>query len=141
MANAIDKSIEDKLKIESNGCIESTKNKILEENNKFFKDEQEKLQKWADDIVKVSEKELDDIKNQIREVNRKIKNATNAPEQMELQKKLTELEKQKRHKRQNIFDVEDEIDLKRKEMIAGLEKRILQKIEQEILFIIEWEII
>ena len=139
--NGIDDRSELQLIKDSKVYIEATKNRVLDENNKYFKEEQEKLQKWADDIVKASEKELDDLKTQIREINRKLRMASTTEEQFQLQTKLSEFEKQKRHKRQNIFRVEDEVEEKRKEMIKELEKKMYQRIEDEKLFIIEWQIV
>ena len=82
--NGVDTKIELQLVNDSKVYVEATKNRVLDENNKYFKEEQEKLQKWADDIVKASEKELDDLKIQIREINRKLRMATTTEEQFQL---------------------------------------------------------
>ncbi|MBF0541332.1 MAG: DEAD/DEAH box helicase [Nitrospirae bacterium] len=137
----IDETIELKLIEDSKVNVEVTKNRVLDENNKYFKDEQDKLQKWADDIVKASEKELEDIKNYIKDLNRKLRLAENTEEQLQLQTKISELERQKRHKRQNIFNVEDDVEKRRKGMIEDLKKKMFRSIEDNIIFIIEWEIV
>ncbi len=113
----------------------------LEENNKHFMEERDKLEKWADDMVKSTEKELDDVKRQIKEQERKSRQAVTMDEQKQLQESIAALEKTKRTLRQRIFDVEDEIKGKRDALISALEARMKQKTRNENLFIIRWRVV
>lgn len=132
---------EEKLSIEMNRICETTINRAMDENNRYFMEEQEKLQKWADDLILSSEKELDDVKRQIREYTRKARYSESTEEQHFYQLKLSELEKQKKQLRRRIFQVEDEVIDRRDELIKELENRIEQKIKKEELFTIAWEVI
>lgn len=130
-----------KLLQESERFCEATVSRAMETNNKFFQEEQERLQKWADDLIQASEKELEDIKVRLRELNRQARLATTTEEQHRIQLQIAELEKQKKVKRRRIFEVEDEILEKRDALIKELEMKMMQKVEKEILFMIEWEIV
>lgn len=130
-----------KLLRESERFCEATVSRVMEANNKFFKEEQERLQKWADDLIQASEKELEDIKVRLRELNRQSRLATTTEEQYRIQLQIAELEKQKKAKRRRIFEVEDEILEKRDALIKELEMKMMQKVEKEILFMIEWEVV
>ncbi|WP_251553979.1 SNF2-related protein [Neobacillus muris] len=120
---------------------EATVSRVMEENNRYFREEQDRLQKWADDLILSSEQELNDIKRNIRELTRKARLATNTEEQHQIQVKISELEKKKRTMRKKIFQVEDEVLEKRDELIEELESRLHQNTEREDLFMIEWEVV
>lgn len=131
----------EKLIIENTTYSKSVIKKVMEENNKYFREEQERLQKWADDLILSSEKELEDVKHQIRELTRKAKMVITTEEQRNIQIRINELEKQKKNMRRKIFDVEDEVIEQRNKLIEELEKRMNQETNLINLFIIEWEVI
>ncbi len=112
----------------------------LEHNNRHFNEARERLEKWADDMILASEKELKDTKQQINALNRQSRLATTMEEQHAYQEKIRELEKKKRRQRQQIFDLEDEIAQKRDDLIAALERRMTQKTTLEPLFTIAWKV-
>lgn len=113
----------------------------LESNNRLFNEERERLERWAEDLVLISEKELKDTKNKIKELNRQSRNAQSIEEQHELQSRIRDLEKLQRRQRQRIFEVEDEIIEKRDNLIQNLEKRMHQKTQVEELFTIRWKVV
>lgn len=131
----------EKLCSEMKRLCEATISKVIDENNKYFREEQEKLQKWSDDLILTSEKQLDDVKGQIRDYTRKVRYAESTEEQHEYQAQIIELEKQKKQLRRRIFEVEDEVMERRDELIKELEQRLNQKVQKEELFTIGWEII
>ncbi|MES9950259.1 MAG: hypothetical protein ABW118_14980 [Candidatus Thiodiazotropha sp.] len=49
--------------------------------------------------------------------------------------------RQQRRQRQEIFDVEDDIEEKRDQLIEALERRMKQKTLVHLLFRIRWEIV
>ncbi len=139
--NSMTTAVEDKLKKEAERHIKSTVSRSLEENNRHFQEARERLEAWADDLVLASEKELYNIKEQIKVLKREARQASTLGEQHELQLKIKELEKKQRRQRQQIFNVEDEIMAKRDRLIEGLERRMAQKIVDETLFAIRWTVV
>ena len=129
-----------RLEDESHRHARATVSRSLEENNKYFNEARERLEKWAEDMVIASEKELKDTKQQINVLNRQSRLAATVEEQHTLQEKIRDLEKKKRSQRQRIFDMEDEIAQKRDDLINTLEKRMTQKTNQEPLFTIQWAV-
>ncbi|PXF57857.1 MAG: ATP-dependent helicase [Deltaproteobacteria bacterium] len=118
----------------------ATISKSLERNNHHFNEARGQLEKWADDMVLATEKELHDTKEQIKALNRQARQATTVEEQHQLQGKIKDLEKKKRRQRQRIFDVEDEIMEKRDSLIDALEKRMQQRTESVPLFTVRWKV-
>jgi len=121
--------------------VQATISRSLEENNRHFNEARERLEKWAEDMVMASEKELKDTKQQINILNRQARLAATVEEQHTFQERIRELEKKKRRQRQEIFDLEDEIAQKRDDLISTLEKRMIQKTHIEPLFTIQWAVI
>ena len=119
----------------------ATINKSLEQNNRYFAEAREQLEKWAEDMVLAAERELHDTKEQIKALNRQARQAPTIEEQHQLQEKIKDLEQKKRRQRQRIFDVEDEIMEKRDKLIDALERRMEQRTESESLFTIRWQVV
>lgn len=113
----------------------------METNSRFFNEERDRLDKWADDLILASEKELKDTKALLKEYNRKARQTQTIEEQKEIQDKIVALEKKQRIQRQKIFDVEDEIIAKRNKLIDALEKRLTQKTSYEPLFTVRWSVV
>jgi hypothetical protein len=111
---------------------------ILDANQKLFADERDKLDKWADDKIFAAETELTDIKTRIAANKREARKAETTEQQVALQNSLRELERQQRQKRQAIFEVEDQISEQRDALIADLQKRLTQDIQNDTVFTIRW---
>ena len=132
--------VDQRLQAESRRHVEATISLSLEQNSKYFREAREKLQKWAEDMLLSAEKALKDTKEQIKALQRDSRQAVTLDEQHVIQQKLNALEKQQRRQRQEIFKVEDEIIIKRDELIGKLEKRLTQKTETKVLFHIRWRV-
>lgn len=120
--------------------IEASLAQFIEENQRLFNAEREKLERWADDKLLASEEALKDTKAKIAQIKRDARKAPTLEEQSELQNQLRDLERQQRRQRQQIFDVEDEILAKRDELIEALQERLTQTTETEHLFTIRWQV-
>lgn len=121
--------------------VQAALSRALEQSNRFFHEERERLERWADDMVLGAEKELSDTKAQLRALGRQARLATTTDEQHALQLRVRELEKLQRRQRQRIFDVEDEIKDKRDAFINDLEARLVQRTEVTPLFTIRWSVV
>jgi septal ring factor EnvC (AmiA/AmiB activator) len=121
--------------------VASSISKSLENNNRYFHEERERLEKWAEDMMFAAEKELNDTKLKIRELKRFSRLAKTTEEQHEIQKQIKDMERKQRSQRQQIFDIEDEIMEKRDELIDELEQQLVQKTDKEDMFVIRWRVI
>jgi hypothetical protein len=140
-SNALSPELTERLKKEAGRHAEATIANSLETNNRFFNEERERMEKWAEDMIVAAEKELTDTKAQIKAVRRQARLATTLDEQNELQQKLQGLERRQRKQRQQIFEVEDEIAEKRDRLIDSLQRRMTQKTHSPHLFTIQWEVV
>jgi len=119
----------------------ATMHQSLEANNRFMNEERDRLEKWADDMIMSAEKELRDVKSQLKDANRQARQADTTDMQLALQSKIRDLEQRQRRQRQRIFEIEDEIIEKRNVLIGALEKRMKQKTHSENLFAIRWQVV
>lgn len=130
-----------RLTAESERHAQATLSRSLEQNNRYFHEAREKLERWADDMVLSAEKALADTKEQIKALRRQARQATTLAEQHAIQEKLQKLERQQRRQRQEIFRIEDEIMEKRDQLIDQLEQRLAQRTQAETLFTIRWAVV
>jgi superfamily II DNA/RNA helicase len=113
---------------------------ILDTNQRLFHDERNKLEKWAEDKLLAAEEHLRSTKQQIAQIKRESRQAISLEAQAAIQIQLRALEQQQRKQRQQVFEVEDAIILKRDELIAQLEQRLTQSVHAETLFSIRWRV-
>jgi hypothetical protein len=138
--DGIPASMQQRLEAEAERHAKATVSRSLEQNSVHFNKAREKLEKWADDMVLSAEKALLDIKEQIKALRRQSRQAVTLEEQHVILEKIQKLERQQRRQRQEIFAVEDEIMVKRDELIESLEKRLAQQTQSETLFTIRWTV-
>jgi hypothetical protein len=77
-------------------------------------------------------------KAHLKEAKRRARAASTVEEQAAIEEKTRHLERRRR--RQEILDVEDEIEAKRDALIAALERRLNQRSHSVPLFRIRWRI-
>jgi len=138
---AIPDSAKERLARDQDRHAMATLAKNLEDNNRHFSEARDQLDKWADDMEMAAQKELDDTKRQIREMQRRSRQAPTLSEQHSLQEEIAKFERKKRTLRERIFDIEDEISEKRDRLVESLEKRLQQKTTVTPLFTIRWRVI
>ncbi len=130
-------------KLEANNHIfaQAVIRENLEESNKLFQERKDMLHRWSDDVVIAAERNLHNIKKELRLAERQASMCKTMEEQKEAQEKIKELDAKRRAARRRIFDVEDEIEEKRDLLIKELEKRMTQNTNNEKLFMIKWKVI
>lgn len=106
----------------------------------FFEQELEKLDKWGEDrrnSLKINLKELD---QQIKEIKRQARFATNLPEKLQLEKKRRQLESERDEAWREYDKAAKEIERNKDALIEDVERHLQQSVEEEELFFIQWEI-
>lgn len=125
--------------------LEQRKNNLLREVNdrnlRYFDREVQKLDGWADDLKLGLEQEIKDIDREIKEVRRTATIAPTLDEKLHWQKRQRELETKRSKARRELFRRQDDIDEQRNELITKLEDRLQQRVEEQVLFTIEWELV
>jgi len=120
-----------------------TKSKLREidsRNLSYFKEEEDRIYRWEQDLINSIEKELDTVKNSIREQERLSRNAVNMEEKLSITKKIDELERKKRKMRIDLADKEDEVSDKRRKLISELDKKMIKTVKTDDVFIVNWSV-
>lgn len=141
LLSKIDDQVAERLRGDNDRHAQATIAKNLEVNSRHFSEARDQLDKWAEDMEMVAQKELDDIKRQIRDLQRCSRQATTMEEQHGIQEEIVKLERKKRTLRERIFDIEDEIAAKRDRLVDQLTKRMKQKTTINQLFMVRWRVV
>ncbi len=134
-------AVSERLDAEMERHVQATLSRSLEQNNRYFGEAREKLDRWADDLVLAAEKALRDTKQKIKVARREARQASTMEEQHAAQESLRKLERLQRRQRQEVFDAEDEIMERRDALIDALEKRMAQRTVTERVFTIRWSVV
>lgn len=134
----ISDTIISRLDANSKQHTKTTIKKVDSRNLSFFKEEENRIYRWERDVIDGIEQELDSIKHNIRETERLARLAENIEERIGLEAKAEDLRRQKRRKRNELEDREDEISVRRKELVADLEKKMIQTTTSDNLFVVRW---
>ncbi len=137
----ISHSVPEQLAANSQQHISSAIARILDANQQLFVRERDKLEKWAEDKLFAAEDALRNTKARLAQLKRDARRADTLQEQSDIQKEISNLERQQRRQRQEIFAVEDEIIEKRDEMIDSLQNRLQEKTDIETLFTLRWQVV
>jgi superfamily II DNA/RNA helicase len=137
----IDNSIQEKLKEKISEMQNEIVSESAERNSKFFDEEMDKLDNWADDMKLGLEKEISDLDQEIRLRKSEAKKITRLDEKVSAQRAIKELEKKRTEKRQNFYEAQDEIDEKKDMLLDKIEKMLKQKVNSKNIFTIKWRVI
>ena len=135
----ITEDIRKKLGVNSTQHTKSKLQEIDSRNLGYFREEEERIFRWEKDLIESIEKELDIVKRSIREQERLSRSASNMEEKLAITKKIEELERQKRKKRNELADREDEISVQRRKMIEELDRRMVKTTDTNDVFIVSWQ--
>ena len=106
-----------------------------------FEQETEKLDAWADDLKVGLEREIKDIDRRIKDARTLGKATVTLAEKLGLQKEQRDLEAERHRKRRNLFDRQDEIQLRRDNLIDELETQLKQSVSVVQIFAFEWVVL
>jgi hypothetical protein len=112
-----------------------------ERNAGFFDTEMGKLEKWADDVKGSLEIELKELDKDIKFRKTEAKKILNLEEKVAAQRDIKELEKKRNTLRMNLYQAQDEVDVRKDRLIDEIEARLEQKLARNELFLIRWKVI
>jgi hypothetical protein len=113
---------------------------ISANNEKFYDEENEKLERWAEDQKHALETAIKELDKGIRGAKKDASRLAPLEEKIKLQRKIKELENERKKRRQELFEAQDAIDAQRDDLIDKVEARLTQSIETKKLFSIRWRI-
>lgn len=104
----------------------------------IYREEENRIYRWERDVVDTIERELDQVKRNIREADRQARAATNIEEKITLERRAEELRSLKRRKRNELEDREEEVVERRRHFIKELENRMIKSSTCADVFYISW---
>jgi ERCC4-related helicase len=111
-----------------------------ERNSGYFDAEMEKLDKWAEDLKNSIEIELKELDKEIKTRKTEAKKILNLEEKVQAQREIKEMEKKRNSLRQNLYNAQDEVDVKKEKLIDEIEARLKQKVAKSRLFLVRWRV-
>lgn len=114
---------------------------INQRNLGYFEQEVQKLDAWADDLKLGLEQEIKEIDREIKEVRRTAATSPTLEEKLSWQKRQREMEGKRSKLRRDLFARQDEIEVKRNDLISQLEVQLQQQVAELTLFTVEWELV
>ncbi len=98
-------------------------------------------QKWADDVKGSLEIELKALNKEIKFRKTEAKKILSLEEKVKVQRHIKEMEKRRNALRMNLFQSQDEVDVRKEKLIEEIDARLKQKIEKTELFMIRWQLV
>lgn len=134
----IEKEEVNKIEQERVGIFTSS---IAERNSEFFDEEIDKLDRWAEDKKKSLEIELRRLDIDIKTMKTNAKKVLNLPEKIKLQREIKELEKKRNEMRQKLYQAQDDVDVKKENLLGRVEAQLKQKTKLTSLFTIRFKVL
>jgi superfamily II DNA/RNA helicase len=121
--------------------MDAAKEISLSKNGKFFDQEYDKLEHWADDMKISLERELQDLDGEIKLKKMEARKSTDLKTKVQAQRTVKDLEKLRSEKRKRLFEAQDDIEQKKESLLAAVEKQLEQRHQAKELFTFQWNII
>jgi len=114
---------------------------IMGRNGKFFEDEVNKLDNWADDVKKSLELDLRKLEIDIKTAKTNAKKIINLGDKLRAQREIKDSEKKRNEMRKKLYESQDEVEVKKEKLLEMVEAQLKQKSKLEPLFTISWKVI
>lgn len=121
--------------------VHATLAKATESSNKRMQRLQLEINQWAEDRILGAEAELEQIKRNLKASRREAEQSETMNQRQEAEQRVAQLERTQRRKRIAIFELEDEIEIKRKQLIAKIQEQASQSSTVEHIFTARWEVV
>jgi ERCC4-related helicase len=129
-----------KLQQEEQNKIKNLSTTIASRNSKFFDDEVEKLDNWADDVKSSLEIELKKLDIEIKTKKTHSKKILILEEKVKVHREIKDAEKKRNELRHKLYKAQDEVDEKKENLLNKIESQLQQQSTLKSLFTIKFKI-
>ena len=140
-APAIPQTVLDALSANAAQFSKATIEKAAEADNVHFQEETNRIEQWSRDRIAVAEHKIEQARARKLELENAIRKASTVQEQLPLQKELDAAIAALRRARSQLFDVQDETDDRRKELLDALQAQLAANTISDHLFAIRWKVV
>lgn len=121
--------------------IENTKFESNERNSLFVREEVEKIDKYIADKLQPLEREEKENQAELKRLTKEELTASDPSRKLLLQEQIANIEKRQRDLKREYWDAQDELDLKRKQLIEELRNRLGMVVNAIDLFNFRWKLV
>ena len=114
--------------------------RVMESNEVYFLEEQDRLERWAEDLKESAKTRVEESEARIRELSKLARQATSLQERLDIQERKRQEEARQKKDQQAVFDAYSDIQLMRDNYIDQLQKQLEQRTSTEQLFTIKWKV-
>ena len=111
-----------------------------QKNARFFDEEVLKLDRWAEDLKQSLEREIKELDKEIRETRQASRLAARLEDKLAAQRKVRDLEEKRKRMRRDLYEQQDQIDGRRDQLIAGMERQLKQEHVVGVVFGVRWNL-
>ena len=111
-----------------------------QKNARFFDEEVLKLDRWAEDLKQSLEREIKGLDKEIRETRQSSRLAARLEDKLAAQRKVRDLEEKRKRMRRDLYEQQDQIDGRRDQLIAGMERQLKQEHVVGVVFSVRWNL-
>ena len=120
---------------------EEIQKELDEQQGKWFDEEMDKLDCWAEDKRTGLKVELKELDGHIKELKRQVRHAGNLPDKIKLQKKARKVGQQRDEAWHNYDDAAKQVEVQKDRLLDKVEERLQQSISNQDLFTIRFRVI
>lgn len=110
-------------------------------NERYFIEEQDKLDRWAEDVKQALDQQLKNLEKEIREAKKAARAMKTLEEKANAQRQVKKLEKDRDKKMLEFFETRKQVDEKSDELLEAIEAKLNLSHEVEEIFSIRWKLI
>lgn len=135
--NNLDSQVDDDIKTYSNKIF----NESSEKNNEYLNNEIIKINNWAEDKIQAIELEVEQMREQRKELRKQSDLSTNSTDKLRIEKEISSLTERISKKWLELSENEEAVESKRNTMVESIKKESMKTSELKVLFTIEFEVI
>ncbi len=110
-------------------------------NESYFTEEQDKLDRWAEDVKQALDQELKNLEKEIREAKKLARAMKTLEEKTNAQRHVKKLEKDRDKKMLEFFETRKQVDEKSDELLEEIEAKLNLSHKIDEIFTIRWRLI
>ncbi len=128
------------LEVQLEHLVEKVLQKNEERNRRYFEEELDKLDRWADDLKNGLQVQVKELDSEIKRLKRNANLASTLTEKLEVIRQLNAVESQRNKNRRELFDAEDEIEHQKNQIVETVAARLKPSSVYQPMFTIRWHV-
>lgn len=140
-AVGIDSAVVDKIQRTEQSAIQLHLEEAQRLNEQYFNDEQEKLDRWAEDAKSAIDQELKEIDKQIKEAKKIKRQLPTMQEKIDQTRKIKKLEREYEKKKSQYFETRDAVNQTTEDLLDEVEEKLALSHTADEIFTIRWNLI